>query len=115
MNFQMTPGLLTFPPLPLPLKHKPFPGRVPAFLSLRVKIHITEIRQLNQGSFQPLLGHRQCWKGHSSHFIPNQVTSHEILEPSPGSALDAQVKLAAILAHQMGHRKSGGDSPRANG
>ena len=115
MNFQMTPGLLSFPSLPLPLKSKPFPGRIPAFLSLSVKTHISKARQIKQGWFPPLLGCRQCWKGHSGPFIPNQVTSREILEPSPGSALDARVKLTAISAHQMEHREKGGDSPHANG
>jgi len=55
MNFQMAPGLLSFPSLPLPRKSKPFPGHSPAFLSLSVTIHITTMKQIKQGWFQPLL------------------------------------------------------------
>ena len=115
MNFQMTPGLLSFPSLPLPLKSKPFPGRRAAFSLTQCEDthHRDEADQARLVSASA--GRRQCWKGHSGPFIPNQVTSREILEPSPGSALDGRVKLTAISAHQMEHRERGGDSPHAYG
>lgn len=114
MNFQMTPGLLSF--------HLSPPTKKQTFFRAYCCFPLTQCEDTHQQGeadqarlVSLLLGHEQCWKGHSGPFIPNQVTSREILEPSPGSALDARVKLTAISAHQMEHREEGGDSPHANG
>lgn len=57
---------------------------------------------------QPQKGHSGfygCHRHPSGPFIPNQVTSNEILAAFPGVGADVQVKLTEVWAHQMEHEE----------